>query len=64
LKEQIVNKEHRNRFDDIDEDTIGLLGSRFARLAARPKPVLQNKPNRPGYNELLSKQHWVRPKLS
>lgn len=59
-----MNQEHRDRFDDIDEETIALLGSRFARLATRPKTGLQNKPNRAGYNELLSKQHWVRPKLS
>jgi hypothetical protein len=59
-----VNQEHLDLLEDLDEDTIGLLGSRFARLANRPKPGLQHKRERAGYSELLGKQHWVRPRLS
>jgi len=59
-----VNKKELEFLEEIDEDTISLLGSRFARIAARPRSGLQNKGNRSGYSELLGKQHWVRPRLS
>ena len=59
-----MNQKHLDLLDDIDEDTIGLLGSRFTRLATRPKSGLPPKRERAGHNELMSKQHWVRPKLS
>lgn len=59
-----MNKKELEFLDDIDEDTIGLLGSRFARMTARPKSELHHKGNRTGYSEMLNKQHWVRPRLS
>lgn len=59
-----MNKKELEFLEDIDEDTIGLLGSRFARIAARPRGGVPHKGNRSGYSEMLGKQHWVRPRLS
>lgn len=59
-----MNKKDMDFFANIDEDNISLLGSRFTRLAARPRVGLPHKGNRLDYSEMLNKQHWVRPRLS